>query len=99
MESPEGAPYKKDYQIQFLAYNKTLGAPINYNAKTDKFTLIDGLKTHKNVSVYIAPIEKSFVKSIKDKENERFDIAIPGWAEICDNVSYFDFTSKERSIM
>ena len=99
MESPEGSQYKKDYQIQFLAYNKTLGAPINYNAKTDKFTLIDGLKTHKNVSAYIAPIEKSFVKSIKDKENERFDIAIRGWAEICDNVSYFDYISNYNNFM
>lgn len=99
MNSPDGVQYKRDFKIQFLAYNKTLGAPINYNKKTGKFSLIDGLKCHKNVSVYIAPIEMSFVKSIKDQENERFDLAIRGWAELCDEPAYFNYLCNYNNFM
>lgn len=99
MNTEEGKPYKRDFKIFFLAYNKTLGAPVNYDEKNDRFTMIDGLKCHKNVSVYIAPIEMSFVKSMTDVENARFYNAFRGWTLICENVMYFDYISNYNDFL
>lgn len=98
-ETEEGAPHKRDYKLYFLAYNKTLAAPVKYNAEADAYEAIDGLKCHENVSPYVAPIERSFVKSITDKENERFYSAIRGWAAISDELCYFDYMSNYNNFM
>ena len=99
LATEEGAPYDRDYRIFFLAYNKTLAAPVNYDAKTDTFSTIDGLRCHKHVSVYIAPIERSFVKSVTEEENSRFYNALRGWQTICDNISYFDYIANYNDFM
>lgn len=99
METEEGKPYKRDFRIFFLAYNKTLGAPVEYNEETDTFAVIDGLTCHKNVSVYIAPIEMSFVKSMTDVENKRFYNAFRGWSLICQDIMYFDYISNYNDFL
>lgn len=99
MNTEEGKPYKRDFKIFFLAYNKTLGAPVNYDEATDTFSIIDGLTCHDRVSVYIAPIEMSFVKSMTDTENSRFYNAFRGWSLVCNNIMYFDYISNYNDFL
>ena len=95
METEEGLPYKRDYKIAYLAYQKTLSAPAKFNKETEKYEPIDNsIIPHKHTQIIFAPLEIDYTHSIYDKCNAAFLNIIRGWQSITDNVALYLYNTN-----
>ena len=82
MNTDEGLPYKRDFKILFLAYDKTIKPPTKYNETTKKYELIDEtVLCNDNVAPIFAPIQMDYQQTIFSDANEAFKEYFYGWKE------------------
>jgi hypothetical protein len=83
MNTPEGAPYKKDFLILVDAYELDIKAPARYNEQTEEWEPIDDtVICNDNVAVFFAPAHMDFRRSIYDEANRTTYEAYEGW-KVC----------------
>ena len=99
METDEGKPYKRDFEIMFLAYDTDIGAPATYNNDTKKWEPIDQtVVCNENVSVFFAPAGLDPKRSIYDAANDETRYAFEGWKACSDEVSLYLYQSNWRDV-
>ncbi len=81
-KSEEGAPYARDLDIVFFAYNATTDAPVVFNEETQKYEGINGLTIDKGISVLYAPIAVDFTESLTTGDNAQFYKTAKQWSDI-----------------
>lgn len=100
MESDEGKPYARDFEILYLVYHKTIDAPAVYDEELGEYVPVDdSVIPAEHTLPVIAPLEMAFGYDIYDKENAK-DLenlkkwkAVLGQAE-CGLYTYFqNYTS------
>ncbi len=95
MDSEEGAPYKKDFIIMFLAYHETTGAPVTYDSASDTYIPNgDEIILHPNVGVMFAPIFMNYHYSVYDKVNEDILTMAEGWLPLTENIGLFTYMTN-----
>lgn len=87
METEEGKPYKRDFQISFLAYDFTLKPPVNeiVDEKTGEVTYVpvdESVVCRENVVPIFAPIQMDYQQSIYSEANKSFYDSFEGWRAI-----------------
>lgn len=90
MESEDGAAYKRDYFISFLAYQKTLSAPKLVD---------DSVKCCKHLSAMFCPYHMDLQNSLYDEVNANFLQLFESWREISPNFSYFGYFYRGGSFL
>jgi hypothetical protein len=90
----EGLPYKRDLEIIFFAYNKTLEAPAVFNNQTNTWEAVNGIKCDDGVSVWYAPIEMDFMKSIYHSDNKAIYNIIESWKHISKNIYMWIYSTN-----
>lgn len=83
-ESEEGALYKRDLNLLFFAYQDTVDAPASFDEKTQQWTPNEGIHCKDGVSVYYAPIQSDYTKSIYDESNKTIYDNIKAWSSVSD---------------
>ena len=78
----EGKPYARDLELLFFAYYSTVEAPVTYDEATDTFTPNNGIACADGVSVFYAPIEADYTKSIYDVANKSVYNTMRTWSTI-----------------
>ncbi len=97
MQTEEGLPYAGDFEIQFLAYEQDLLAPVKSTCiGTDdrgnnlyNYEPIDGLVCNDHVSPFFAPAHMDNKRSIYDPVNTYTRDALNGWRAISDEISVY----------
>ncbi|MDR3216473.1 MAG: DUF4838 domain-containing protein [Clostridiaceae bacterium] len=82
-KTEEGIPYARDLEIVFFAYQSTVDAPTKGNIKCD-----DG------VSVFYAPINADFTRSLNDPANATTKNTIEAWAKVSDKIFLWTYSTN-----
>ncbi|MBQ7236444.1 MAG: DUF4838 domain-containing protein [Clostridia bacterium] len=92
MNTEEGLPYKRDFKLLFLAYDKTVNPPSVYNKQTGKYEAIDDtVICNDNVAPIFAPIQMDYQQSIFAEDNESFKTALDGWRPLSNNFNFYTY--------
>lgn len=67
-ETEEGAPYKREFYMLLLAYERFVNAPVTKTA--DGYTINGGLQIHDKFGVMDAPIKNDFTVSRAENEDQ-----------------------------
>lgn len=79
----EGKQYKRELDILFFAYGPSVVAPVKLNEQTQKYEPIDdSVICDDGVSVFYAPIDMDYQRSIYDKMNLLFKENTDKWCVI-----------------
>ena len=100
MATEEGAAYKRDFEILFLAYQSDIGAPAKYNSTTGVYEPIDdSVVCKENVSVFFAPIHMDFKSSIYADVNTTTRVAFEGWKACSDEISLYLYQTNYQDAL
>ncbi|MBQ3505806.1 MAG: DUF4838 domain-containing protein [Clostridia bacterium] len=92
METEEGQSYAREFMISYIAYNRTLPAPVDYNAEKDEYIPVDeNVVCHENTAIVFAPADMDFQHSIYEKCNESMYNAFRGWQACSSNFCIYDY--------
>lgn len=92
MASEEGKPYARDYQIIFLAYQKTLPPPAYYDEATKTYKPVDDSVVCKDhASVMFAPMEMDYQHSINEECNASFKSVFEGWKVLSSRFNFYSY--------
>ncbi len=98
-QTTEGAPFQRDLEILFFAYNKTVEAPVSYDEKTGEYTGNNGIKCGEGVSVFYAPIGADFTRGLTAPENESTRNIMKGWAAISESLYLWTYSTLFKDYM
>ena len=92
MNTEEGLPYKRNFKILFLSYDKTINPPSKYNEAKKCYEAIDStVICNDNVAPIFAPIQMDYQQSIFAEDNESFKTALEGWKPLSDNFNFYTY--------
>ena len=74
----------RDYTILLFAYQKTVNAPVN--EVDGQYVPIDGIKCHKNLGIWYAPIEADFIKPFSAPENLGTQKNFEKWSLVTERI-------------
>lgn len=95
MNTEEGLPYKRDFKLLFLAYDKTINPPTVYNETTGTYEAIDdSVICNDNVAPIFAPIQMDYQQSIFAEDNEAFLGALEGWKPLSNNFNFYTYKNN-----
>ena len=80
--SEEGAPYKRDLNLLFFAYQDTVDAPASFDEVKQQWVPNEGIHCKDGVSVYYAPIQADYTRSIYDVNNKTIYDNIKAWSTV-----------------
>lgn len=85
----------RDIYVCTFAYQKTKGAPVKFDAKTDTYSAYaPEVIAEPNVMVQFAPLEACYAHNLFAPCNTVFEAAIRGWQSICDNFAIWSYSTN-----
>lgn len=88
----EGAEYKRDLKILFLAYQDVESAPAVYNAETQKYEPTNPkMKCRENVGVYIASLSIYNTYDFEHEVNKTVKENIIAWRSLTDKFAFWTY--------
>ena len=93
----------RDIKLSILAYFAYDEPPVDYNAKTDTFTIKDeSVIPRDNVMVRYCPHDACHAHSLDDEtcpENKNFRIKFLGWRALTENIAIYDYYNNFSEYM
>ncbi|MBQ9756196.1 MAG: DUF4838 domain-containing protein [Clostridia bacterium] len=80
-DTPEGAPYEREWAMTFLAYNDLTPPPVIYNAEKDSFSTVDdSVFCNEHLIVNVADIlATDYTRSFESDVNDETRVTYRGW--------------------
>ena len=95
-DTEDGQPYKRDFYLMLLAYEKFVDAPVTKNSKGE-YVVNNNLKVHEKFGVFSAPIKNDYTVSRAEnpEEYEHFY----EWASIANVFSLYAYDTNYQDYL
>lgn len=95
-ETPEGAPYKRDYQVWFFAYHATNQPPVRKNAAGEYEPIDENVLMNDHLCAYFAETNADYTKSFYDEESVNVAYAenLKGWAILSKRLPFWMYSTN-----
>ena len=100
-ETSEGAPYKREWYLSFLAYNDLTAPPVIYDSKTDTFSTVDdSVFCNKHLVVNIADILScDYTASFESDINFETRQVYRGWDYLSEQIMAYLYSANYHEFL
>ena len=96
MDTPEGAPYKRDYRVLFFAYHATNKPPVKTDGNGRIVPVDEQVELDRHLCPYFAETNADYTRSFYDRDsvNAQYADNLQGWAALGSQLFFWMYQTN-----